>query len=150
MTVENAMNTKTAFLTSEQVDRKWWIVDAEGQVLGRLAAKVATILQGKHRPTYTPNSDCGDFVIVLNADKVKVTGSKSRTKEYDWYTYHPGGRKVLPYDAMVKKHPTRPIELAVRRMLPKSPMGRAMFAKMKVYAGSTHPHEAQQPQLYKA
>jgi large subunit ribosomal protein L13 len=144
--VENAMNTKTAFLTSEQVDRKWWIVDAEGKVLGRLATKVATILQGKHRPSFTPNQDTGDFVVVINAAKVRVTGSKSRQKQYDWYTYHPGGRKVLPFDEMIKRHPTRPIELAVRRMMPKGPLGRRLFAKLKVYAGPEHPHEAQQPQ----
>ena len=143
------MNTKTAFLTSDQVDRKWWVVDAEGQVLGRLATKIARILQGKHRPSYTPNQDTGDFIIVINAEKIKVTGSKARTKPYDWYTYHPGGHKVLPYDAMIKKHPTRPIELAVRRMMPKSRLGRTMFSKMKVYAGSKHPHQAQMPEPIK-
>jgi large subunit ribosomal protein L13 len=149
MAVEIAMNTKTAFLKPEQVDRKWWVVDADGQVLGRLATKIARILQGKHRPSYTPNRDCGDFIIVINCAKVKVTGSKARNKPYDWYTYHPGGRKVLTYDEMIKRHPTRPVELAVRRMMPKSPLGRHMFSKMKVYAGSTHEHEAQQPQLLK-
>ena len=86
---------------------------------------------------------------IINAEKIKVTGSKARTKPYDWYTYHPGGRKVIPYDVMIKKHPTRPIELAVRRMLPKSPLGRSMLTKLKAYAGPDHPHEAQQPQVYK-
>jgi large subunit ribosomal protein L13 len=143
------MNTKTAFLKPEQVDRHWWIVDAKGEVLGRLATKIARILMGKHRASYTPNQDCGDFVVVINAEQVKVTGAKSRNKEYDWYTYHPGGRKVVTYDVMIKKHPTRPIELAVRRMMPKSPLGRHMFSKMKVYAGSDHPHQAQMPQPLK-
>lgn len=140
---------KTAFLTSEQVDRKWWIVDAEGQVLGRMATKIARILQGKHRPSFTPNQDTGEFIIVINAEKVRVTGSKSRNKEYDWYTYHPNGRRVMTYDRMIERHPTRPIELAVRRMMPKSRMGRQMFAKMKVYAGATHPHQAQMPEPLK-
>ena len=139
----------TAFLKPEQVDRTWWVVDATDQVLGRMATRIATILQGKHRPSYTPNRDTGDFVVVINAEKVRVTGSKARNKEYDWYTYYPGGRKVLKYHEMIKRHPTRPIELAVRRMLPKSPLGRRMFAKMKVYAGAEHPHEAQKPQPLK-
>ena len=143
------MIAKTISMKPEQVDRTWWVVDAEGQVLGRLAAKIAPILQGKHRPSYTPNRDTGDFVIVINAEKIRVTGSKGRNKEYDWYTYHPGGRKVLTYDVMIKRHPTRPVELAVRRMMPKGPLGRRMFGKMKVYAGSEHPHQAQQPQALK-
>jgi len=139
------MNTKTPFLKPEQVDRAWWVVDATDQVLGRMAAKIARILQGKHRPTYTPNMDTGDHVIVVNAEKVRVTGSKRLNKTYDWYTYHPGGRKVVAYDEMIKKHPTRPIELAVRRMMPKGRLGRQMFSKLKVYAGPEHPHQAQQP-----
>jgi large subunit ribosomal protein L13 len=143
------MIAKTVSLKPEQVDRTWWVVDAEGQVLGRLAARIAPILQGKHRPSYTPNRDTGDFVIVINAEKIRVTGAKGRNKEYDWYTYHPGGRKVLTYDVMIKRHPTRPVELAVRRMMPKGPLGRSMFGKMKVYAGSEHPHQAQQPQALK-
>jgi len=140
---------KTAFLKPEQVDRTWWVVDATDQVLGRLAAKLAPILQGKHRPTYTPNRDTGDFVIVINAEKIRVTGTKARNKEYDWYTYHPGGRKVLTFEKMIQKHPTRPVELAVRRMLPKGPLGRKMYTKLKVYAGAEHPHQAQQPQPLK-
>jgi large subunit ribosomal protein L13 len=143
------MNRQTVFLKPEEVDRTWWVVDATDRVLGRMATKIARVLQGKHRPTYTPNRDTGDFVVVINAEKVRVTGSKARNKEYDWYTYHPGGRKVLTYDVMIKRHPTRPIELAVRRMMPKGPLGRRMFAKMKVYAGPTHPHQAQQPEPMK-
>jgi len=139
------MNAKTPFLKPDQVDRTWWIVDAKDRVLGRMATRIATILQGKHRPTYTPNADTGDFVIVVNAEKVRVTGSKASAKTYDWYTYHPGGRKVVTYEQMLAKHPARPIELAVRRMLPKSRLGRRMFSKLKVYAGPDHPHHAQQP-----
>jgi len=143
------MIMKTVFLKPEQVDRKWWVVDAEDRVLGRLASRIATVLMGKHRPTYTPNRDTGDFVVVINAEKIRVTGTKARNKEYDWYTYHPGGRKVVTYDEMIKRHPTRPIELAVRRMMPKGPLGRQMFSKLKVYAGSAHPHQAQQAEPLK-
>ena len=138
------MIMKTVFLKPEQVDRKWWVVDAEDRVLGRLASRIATVLMGKHRPSYTPNRDTGDFVVVINAEKIRVTGTKARNKEYDWYTYHPGGRKVMTYDEMIKRHPTRPIELAVRRMMPKGPLGRQMLSKLKVYAGSAHPHQAPQ------
>ena len=143
------MTTKTAFLKPEQVDRKWWVVDATDQVLGRLATKIARILQGKHRPSFTPNQDTGDFIIVINAEKVRLTGSKARNKTYDWYTYYPGGHKVMTYDKMLQRHPTRPVELAVRRMMPKGPLGRRMFAKMKVYAGAEHPHQAQRPEPLK-
>jgi large subunit ribosomal protein L13 len=140
------MNTKTVFLTSEQVDRTWWVVDAKDKVLGRLAAKVARILQGKHRPSFTPNADTGDFIIVINAEKIRVTGAKAHNKEYDWYTYYCGGRKVMTYEEMIKRHPTRPLELAVRRMLPKTRLGRQMLTKLKLYVGPEHPHQAQQPQ----
>ena len=140
---------KTAFLKPEQVDRTWWVVDATDQVLGRMAARIARILQGKHRPTFTPNMDTGDFVIVINAEKIRVTGTKAVNKQYDWYTYYPGGHKTVTFDQMIKKHPTTPIELAVRRMLPKGPLGRRMFGKLKVYAGDKHPHQAQQPQPLK-
>ena len=140
---------KTYVPKKDDIDKKWWLVNAEGKILGRLATEVADLLRGKNKPMYTTFVDTGDFVIVINAEKIKVTGSKARTKPYDWYTYHPGGRKVIPYDVMIKKHPTRPIELAVRRMLPKSPLGRSMLTKLKAYAGPDHPHEAQQPQVYK-
>jgi len=143
------MNVKTQFLKPEQVDRTWWVVDAADQVLGRLAARIAPILMGKHRPTYTPNQDTGDHVVVINAEKVRVTGSKARAKTHDWYTYFPGGHKVVTYEEMIKKHPTRPVELAVRRMMPKGRLGRKMFTKLKVYAGAEHPHQAQQPQELK-
>ncbi|MBE3069896.1 MAG: 50S ribosomal protein L13 [Planctomycetes bacterium] len=140
------MNARTVFLKPEQVDRTWWVVDAKDLILGRMAAKIARILQGKHRPSFTPNTDTGDHVIVINAEQIRVTGAKARNKEYDWYTYYTNGRKVLRYDEMIKRHPTRPVELAVRRMMPKGRLGRRMFAKLKVYAGPIHPHQAQQPQ----
>jgi large subunit ribosomal protein L13 len=139
------MNAKTPFLKADQVDRTWWVVDATDLVLGRIATRIATILQGKHRPTYTPNADTGDFVIVVNAEKDRVTGNKRHDKTYDWYTYYPGGHKEMTYEELLEKHPTRPVELAVRRMLPKSRLGRQMFRKLKVYAGPEHPHHAQQP-----
>jgi len=142
-------STKTPFLRPDQVDRTWWVVDAEDQVLGRLAVRIAPILIGKHRPSYTPNQDTGDYVIVINAEKIRLTGAKRRDKKYDWYTYYPGGHKTLTFEEMIKRHPTRPVELAVRRMMPKGPLGRQMFAKLKVYAGPNHPHQAQQPKELK-
>lgn len=129
-----------------EIEAKWFIVDATDKILGRLANKVATILMGKHRPTYTPHVDTGDFVVILNAEKIRVTGAKRADKEYDWFTRYPGGRKILSFDEMQAKHPEKILELAIRRMLPKSKLGRKMLAKLKVYAGSDHPHQAQQPE----
>jgi large subunit ribosomal protein L13 len=127
----------------------WHVIDADEQVLGRLAARVAVILQGKHKPTYTPHTDTGDFVIVLNADKVRVTGSKAEVLEYDTYSRYPGGRRVYSFKDMAAKHPEKLVELAVRRMLPKSKMGRNILGKLKIYRGTTHPHAAQQPKELK-
>ncbi|MGC4032560.1 MAG: 50S ribosomal protein L13 [Tepidisphaeraceae bacterium] len=124
---------------------KWHVVDAKGQVLGRLAAKLAVIAQGKHKPTYTPHTECGDFVIVLNADKVVVTGKKADVIEYDTYSKYPGGRRVYSYKDMNAKHPERVLQLAVKRMLPKNKIGRNMLLKVKIYSGDVHPHAAQQP-----
>ena len=129
--------------------RSWYVVDATDKILGRLAARVATIVQGKHKATYTPHVDTGDFVIVLNADKVKVTGAKAEVLEYDTYSRYPGGRRVYSYKTMSEKHPEKLVELAVRRMLPKSKMGRNILGKLKIYRGSTHPHSAQQPKELK-
>lgn len=129
-----------------EIEASWYIVDATDKVLGRMAEKIATILMGKHRPTYTPHVDTGDFVVVLNAEKVRVTGAKRSQKEYDWFTRYPGGRKVLTFEEMQAKHPDRIIELAVRRMLPKSKLGRKMLSKLKIYTGDEHPHQAQQPE----
>jgi large subunit ribosomal protein L13 len=128
-----------------EVVGNWHVVDANGQVLGRLASRIALLLQGKHKPTYTPHVDTGDFVIVLNADKVKVTGRKAEVTVYDTYSRYPGGRRTYSYRTMNEKHPEKVIELAVRRMLPKSKLGRNILGKLKVYNGDQHPHAAQQP-----
>lgn len=128
-----------------ELKQEWLVVDAADQVLGRLAARLSTILQGKHKPTYTPHVDTGDFVVVLNADKIKVTGRKSETIEYDTYSRYPGGRRLYSYRDMLEKHPERLLQLAVKRMLPKSKLGRHMLSKLKIYRGGQHPHAAQQP-----
>ncbi len=128
-----------------KVDQKWFHVDATDQVLGRLATKIATVLMGKHKPTYTPHVDTGDFVVVTNAAKFKLTGSKAETIMYPKYSFHPGGYKEIPYSRMMKDKPEFILESAVRRMLPKSALGRHMLTKLKVYASETHPHTAQQP-----
>ena len=128
-----------------EIKADWHVVDASGQVLGRLAARVALIIQGKNKPTYAAHVDTGDFVVVLNADKVKVTGRKADVLEYDTYSRHPGGRHLYSYKRMNELHPEKVVELAVRRMLPKSKMGRQMATKLKVYRGDQHPHQAQSP-----
>lgn len=137
---------KTTLAKKGQVQNKWLLVDANNQILGRLAVKVATVLMGKHRPDYTPHVDTGDFVIITNAEKITVTGKKAQTKYYDHYTYHMGGRKVISYAEMMKRRPEKIVSEAVRRMLPKTKMGRHMLKKLKVYRGSEHPHAAQQPE----
>ena len=132
-----------------EVAAKWHVVDATDQVLGRLAARVSLILQGKHKPTYTPHVDTGDFVVVVNADKVKVTGRKADVLEYQTYSRYPSGQKTYSYKRMLELHPEKLVELAVRRMLPKNKMGRNILAKLKVYKGGQHPHSAQQPKELK-
>jgi large subunit ribosomal protein L13 len=129
-----------------EVVQQWHLVDAEGQILGRLATRIATILMGKHRPTYTPHVDTGDFVVVVNAEKVKVTGKKAEQKRYWRSTTHPGSLRSHTYREVMAAHPDRIISEAVRRMLPKSNLAKKMFGKLKVYAGPEHPHEAQNPQ----
>lgn len=128
-----------------EVDQKWYHVDAADQILGRMAVRIATVLMGKNKPTYTPHVDTGDFVIVTNAQKVKVTGAKADTMVYPRYSYHPGGYKEIPYRRVLKDHPDRVIREAVRRMLPKNAIGRQMLRKLKVYGEESHPHTAQQP-----
>ena len=128
-----------------EVAANWHVVDATDQVLGRLASRIALILQGKHKPTYTPHVDTGDFVVVINAERVTVTGRKADVLEYDTYSRYPGGRHVYSYKDMHERHPEKLVELAVRRMLPKSKMGRNILGKLKIYKGSQHPHAAQQP-----
>jgi large subunit ribosomal protein L13 len=137
---------RTLSIRTEDVTRKWYVVDAENLVLGRLASEIAKILRGKHKPFFTPHVDTGDFVIVVNADKVTLTGKKWAQKTYRWHTGYPGGFREIVAEKMRQRHPERIIELAVRGMLPKNKLGRAMIRKLKVYASSTHPHAAQQPE----
>lgn len=136
---------KTYFATNENTEHNWYVVDATDKVLGRLATQIAKCLRGKHKPEYTPHADAGDYVIVINAEKIKVTGKKEQDKIYYRHSGYPGGIKETTFEKMLDKDPTRVIELAVKGMLPKNPLGRAMLRKLKVYAGSEHPHEAQQP-----
>jgi large subunit ribosomal protein L13 len=136
---------KTYVTKQEDIKREWYVVDATGQTLGRLAAQVASRLRGKHRPIYSPAVDAGDYVIVINAEKIRVTGRKLDQKIYYRYSGYPGGLKQITLRDLLKKHPVRAIEHAVRGMLPKNRVGRKMFKKLKVYAGPQHPHQAQQP-----
>ncbi len=129
-----------------EVTQKWFVVDAKDQVLGRLAVKVAAVLMGKDKPTYTPHVDTGAFVVIINADKIRVTGKKAEQKFYDYYTRYPGGYKVVPYEEMLAKHPDRVIELAVWGMMPKTKLSKHMIKKLKTYAGTEHPHVAQNPE----
>jgi len=128
-----------------EVEREWVVVDAKDQILGRLATRVATILRGKHKPIYTPHVDCGDYVIVVNAEKVRVTGRKLDQKMYYRHSGYPGGLRQIDLRRQLQLHPERVVEAAVRGMLPKNRLGRKLFKKLKVYAGPTHPHQAQQP-----
>jgi large subunit ribosomal protein L13 len=128
-----------------EIEREWYVVDAEGQTLGRLASRVAPILKGKHKPTYTPYLDCGDFVIVINAEKVRVTGRKLDQVFYHHHSGYPGGLRSVSLREQLGKHPERVLQAAVRGMLPKNKLGRRMIKKLKVYAGDAHPHQAQQP-----
>lgn len=137
---------KTTQIKPADVTQKWYVVDATDQILGRMATRLATILMGKHKPTYTPHVDTGDFIVVINAEKVRVTGNKLRDREYDWYTGFHSGRHLYTMEQVLEKHPRWPVEWAVRRMLPKNKLGRKMFKKLKVYAGSDHPHQAQMPE----
>ena len=132
-----------------EVAANWHVVDATDQVLGRLAARLSLIIQGKHKATYTPHVDTGDFVVVINADKVKVTGRKADVLEYQTYSRYPGGQRTYTYKRMAELHPEKLVELAVRRMLPKNKMGRNILGKLKVYKGGQHPHSAQQPKELK-
>ena len=139
---------KTLSAKSHAIVREWFVLDAEGKTLGRMAARIATILRGKHKPIYTPHVDCGDFVIVVNADKVNVTGQKLDQKMYYRHSGYPGGLSEITLRKQLQIHPERVIEAAVRGMLPKNRLGRKMFKKLKVYAGPGHPHEAQQPKPF--
>lgn len=139
---------KTYVVKTEEADRKWHVIDADGKVLGRLAQEIATLLIGKHKPDYTPNVDNGDFVVVLNAGKVDVTGKKREEKLYKHNTGYPSGYRTEPFESLNARRPGEPLRLAVKRMLPKNNLGRRMILKLKLYSGTEHPHGAQQPKTY--
>jgi large subunit ribosomal protein L13 len=136
---------KTYIAKAESVVNDWFVVDAAGKTLGRLSAEIATRLRGKHKPEYTPHVDTGDYIVVINADQVRVTGRKSTDTIYYSHTGYVGGIKSISFRHLIEKAPVRPIEIAVKGMLPRGPLGRAMLKKLKVYAGNEHPHAAQQP-----
>ena len=137
---------KTLMAKTGQIERKWYLIDASGKTLGRLATKIAHVLRGKHKPEFTPHVDTGDYIVIINAEKVTVTGSKVTHKNYERYTGYPGGLKTISFDKLQAKFPARIIEKAVKGMLPKNPLGYAMINKLKVYAGASHPHSAQNPE----
>lgn len=148
ITIVNTLSYKTKSAKKEEVERKWYVIDADGETVGRLSTRIATVLRGKHKPSYTPHVDCGDFVIVLNADKIRFTGNKMDQKEYITFSGYPGGQKrIVAKDLLVKK-PFAILEAAVRGMLPKTKLGRAMFKKLFVYEGTEHPHQAQKPEPF--
>ncbi|MBE3569051.1 MAG: 50S ribosomal protein L13 [Bacillales bacterium] len=138
----------TYMAKANEIERKWYVVDAEGQTLGRLASEVASILRGKHKPTFTPNVDTGDHVIIINAEKIELTGKKLTDKIYYRHSQHPGGLKTRTALEMRTNYPEKMLELAIKGMLPKGSLGRQMFKKLHVYAGSEHPHQAQKPEKY--
>lgn len=136
----------TRFIKTEDAGRKWYLVDAKDQVLGRLASQIASVIRGKNKPVFTPNMDTGDFVIVINADKVKVTGKRELFKEYTRHSGYPGGQKITSFKEMMEKKPEFVIQNAVKGMLPKNRLGNKLIKKLKVYSGEDHPHKAQQPE----
>ena len=136
---------RTYVAKPQTVERDWYVIDATGQTLGRLASEVARRLRGKHKPEFTPHADTGDYIVVINSAKVQVTGKKRTDKVYYRHTGYIGNMREITLEKMLEKHPERVIELAVKGMLPRTPLGRTMFRKLKVYAGAEHPHEAQQP-----
>jgi large subunit ribosomal protein L13 len=140
------LHMKTISANAETVKRDWFLVDASGKTLGRLASELARRLRGKHKPVYTPHADTGDYLVVVNAEKVAVTGNKMNDKMYHRFTGYIGNLKSMPLKDLLAKHPERVIEIAVKGMLPKNPLGREMYRKLKVYSGPNHPHSAQQPQ----
>jgi large subunit ribosomal protein L13 len=137
----------TRFISTNDADRKWYVVDAKDQVLGRLATSVAMIIRGKNKPTFSPNADTGDFVVIINADKIKMTGKRELLKDYFHYSGYPGGLKIKSFGEVMNSKPEFIIESAVKGMLPKTRLGKQLFKKLKVYAGEIHPHQAQKPEL---
>ena len=142
----DTLSYKTISANKENANKQWYVVDAENQTLGRFASKVAQVLRGKTKPNFTPHADCGDYVVVLNADKIKLTGKKWDQKEYVTHSTYPGGQKTTTASEMMAKHPVRMVEWAILGMLPKNRLGRAIFRNLHVYAGNKHNHEAQKPQ----
>lgn len=143
----DTLSYKTVSANKETADKKWFIVDAEGQTVGRLASKVAKVIRGKHKPNFTPHADCGDNVIIVNAEKVSFSGTKLVDKKYIRYTGYPGGQRITSAEEMLRKQPERLIEKAVKGMLPKNKLGRKLFTNLKVYTGSEHNHDAQKPEV---
>lgn len=137
---------KSFIAKPQEIERKWYVIDAEGKTLGRLASQAAAILRGKNKPIFTPHVDCGDYVIIVNAEKVKVTGKKRHDKVYKRHSGYPGGLKELNFEQMMEKHPTEAVRHAIKGMMPKGKLGRSMFKKLKVYAGPEHNHAAQKPE----
>ncbi|MCA9525966.1 MAG: 50S ribosomal protein L13 [Myxococcales bacterium] len=138
----------TPFTSTEeaQATRRWWLVDLEGQTLGRTATRIASVLRGKHKPTFTPHIDDGDFVVVINAEKVHLTGRKWKDKKYFWHTRYPGGIREITAEKLRARFPDRILRMAVKGMLPRGPLGRQQLRKLKIYAGAQHPHQAQKPE----
>lgn len=138
---------KTVSAKAEEINRDWFVIDASGVTLGRLATEIARRLRGKHKAIYTPHVDTGDYIIVINAHRVRVTGNKAKAKQYYWHTGYPGGIRQRSFDQMIKEKPEQVLQLAVKGMLPRNPLGRTMLSKLKIYAQEQHPHSAQQPQM---
>lgn len=145
----NTLSYKTISANAQTVQKNWYVVDAEDKTLGRFSSELAKIIRGKNKPDFTPHVDCGDYIIVINAEKVKLTGDKMNSKEYQTYSGHPGGRKVTMAKDQLKRKPISLVEMAVRGMLPKNRLGRQIFGNLFVYEGSEHPHAAQQPKEIK-
>lgn len=141
-----SLKSKTYSPNPDNIERKWWVIDAKDQTLGRLASRVAHLLKGKHKPEYAPHADVGDFVIIINCDRIHVTGRRLDQKIYYHHSQYPGGLKSISLRRQLEKHPERVIELAIKGMLPKNRLGRQMIKKLKLYAGSEHPHQAQKPE----
>ena len=137
---------KTVFVKPAKVERKWFLIDADGKIMGRVAARTASILRGKEKAIFTPNQELGDFVVIINAGKVAVTGNKAQQKLYRRHSGYPGGLKTQNFEELIEKHPVSPLELALRGMLPKGPLGRKLFKNAKIYPGAEHPHAAQNPE----
>jgi large subunit ribosomal protein L13 len=144
----DTLSYKTKSQKKETVERKWYIVDAEGETVGRICSRIAAVLRGKHKPSYTPHVDCGDYVVVINAEKIRFTGQKENQKEYLRHTGYPGGQRSKTAKQLLAERPERVVENAVKGMLPKNKLGRAMYKKLFVYAGAAHPHDAQQPEEF--